>query len=291
MSMNLLDLSKKIEPLTVQLFEAISIAANKLGIPFFIVGATARDMILELGYGISVTRATKDVDIGVRLKTWDEFDGLRRELIRQGDFTETKSTQRLRFQNASPVDIVPFGPISSNKCEIAFPPDQANVMSVVGFEEALRAALVVRFRTAPPLDVLCASPAGLVILKLVAWGDGPVRRRKDAIYISLIVLNYLDLGNYERLVEEHKDLVTSSDFDYERAGARLLGRDVGQLFSEHTRKRVMEIIAYDAGGARYLRLARDMIQPLFATEEPYEDLLEKNMRLLRELEEGIREAS
>ena len=64
---NLLDLSGKIDPLSVALFATLSEAADSLGIPFFVVGATARDMIFELGHGLPSRRATLDKDFGVRV--------------------------------------------------------------------------------------------------------------------------------------------------------------------------------------------------------------------------------
>jgi predicted nucleotidyltransferase len=64
MSKNLLDLSGKIDDLTGGLFVAIASVATSLGIPFFVVGATARDMILSYGYGIQTIRATYDIDFG-----------------------------------------------------------------------------------------------------------------------------------------------------------------------------------------------------------------------------------
>jgi hypothetical protein len=48
---SLLDLSGKIDPASLALYETLSEAAGSLKIPFFVVGATARDLIFELGYG------------------------------------------------------------------------------------------------------------------------------------------------------------------------------------------------------------------------------------------------
>jgi predicted nucleotidyltransferase len=74
---NLLDLSAKIDPRSVALFAAVSEAAGSLGLPFFVVGATARDMIFELGHGFPSKRGTLDRDFGVRVSSWAEFEKLR----------------------------------------------------------------------------------------------------------------------------------------------------------------------------------------------------------------------
>jgi len=64
---NLLDLSGKINPVSLALYETLSDVAGSMGVSFFVVGATARDMIFELGHGLPSKRATKDVDFGVRV--------------------------------------------------------------------------------------------------------------------------------------------------------------------------------------------------------------------------------
>jgi hypothetical protein len=70
MSDTLIDISKKIEPQKAALLAAIDRVATKTGIQFFIVGAAARDFILQTFYGIRPTRATIDVDIGVSVNSW-----------------------------------------------------------------------------------------------------------------------------------------------------------------------------------------------------------------------------
>ncbi len=177
---NLLDLSGKIDPVSVALFATLGGAADFLGVPFFVVGATARDMIFELGHGRPSRRATNDKDFGIRVSTWAEFEKLKKSLLTSGPFKETKEVQRLLYQGELLIDILPFGGIAGAQGEIRWPPDEAAVMSMVGFEDAYRAAVEVRVRARPPLDILVASTPGLAIMKLVAWADHPqekVQRR------------------------------------------------------------------------------------------------------------------
>ena len=83
---NLLDLSGKIDPVSLALFASLSEAAGSLGIPFFVVGTTARDLIFELGYGLPSRRDTKDKDFGVRVASWGEFEKLKESLLTSGQF-------------------------------------------------------------------------------------------------------------------------------------------------------------------------------------------------------------
>jgi len=61
----LLNISQKIDSTFLTIFEALDAAAGEVGIPYFIVGATARDMVLSMGYGIDISRATADIDLGI----------------------------------------------------------------------------------------------------------------------------------------------------------------------------------------------------------------------------------
>jgi len=130
---NLLDLSGKIDPASLALFETLSETAGSLGFPFFVVGATARDLIFEVGHGLPSKRATLDRDFGVRVSGWDEFSNLKKSLLAFGHFKETKETQRLLYRDEILVDILPFGGIADAKGEIRWPPDEDVVMSMVGF--------------------------------------------------------------------------------------------------------------------------------------------------------------
>jgi predicted nucleotidyltransferase len=123
------------------------------------------------------------------------------------------------------IDILPFGDIADAQGEIRWPPDGQVMMSMVGFDDAYRAARQVRVRASPPLDILVASAPGLTIMKLVSWAHRPEDRSRDAVDLAHILEMYLDAdNNYDRLLEAHMDLTEVENFDYVRAGARCLFR-------------------------------------------------------------------
>jgi hypothetical protein len=49
----------------------------------------------------------------------------------------------------------------------------------------------------------------------------------------LILQNYLDAGNSERLYSEAGQLLDNPDFDYERAGSWLAGKDAVETIQKH----------------------------------------------------------
>jgi predicted nucleotidyltransferase len=285
---SLLDLSGKIDPLSQRLFETVNEVAASLGLGFFVVGAAARDMILELGYHQRSKRASLDRDFGIRIASWDEFNRLKDTLLGTGLFKQTTQVQRLMFQGAIEVDIVPFGGIGEDREEIRWPPDEDVVMSTVGFDDAFKAALKVRVKAMPPLDILVASIPGMALLKLISWADHPHSRPKDALDLAFILEHYLDAGNNERFYKENLDLVEVVDFDYVRAGARLLGRDVAKMAKPETLERIGKILAdATAEEGNPSLLVRHMIQKDSGFDDSVGNRYTELFSLLRAFAKGV----
>ena len=82
----LIDLSGKINKTSVSILKEIEEVSTRMHIPFFIVGATACDIILEHQFDISPGRATIDIDIAVLIDGWDKFETLKDRLVHSGRF-------------------------------------------------------------------------------------------------------------------------------------------------------------------------------------------------------------
>ncbi len=266
-------------------FEAIEDVAAARHVRYFVVGATARDMILSHGYGIPIKRATADIDLGVEVASLAEFHALKEGLAATGQFKPTQSTQRLIYKGSVPVDIVPFGPLEHVKKEISWSPNHSVRMNVLGFEDAYRDAQMVRLKSDPALDISFATPAGLAVLKIIAWKDRSPQGGKDAGDLAFLMRNYLDAGNQERLADEHRDLLNDDDFDYERASARLLGRDMAEVMSAETRKVVFEILELETVNPKQYRLVEDMVDNYEVTGDEFE----KCLGHLEALKAGVQE--
>jgi predicted nucleotidyltransferase len=83
-----LNISGKIESSLVDLCAIVAECATQLQIPYLVVGASARDMVLHHGYGAKVQRATTDIDFALQGPSWDAFEALRKELL-ANSFSET----------------------------------------------------------------------------------------------------------------------------------------------------------------------------------------------------------
>jgi predicted nucleotidyltransferase len=284
MKESLLDLSGKIKGFEVELFETVAEVAESLSIPFFVVGAMARDIILSDGYGIETGRATQDIDLGVQVSDWEAYERLGEGLIATGKFKrDKKQAQRLIYNELFFMDVIPFGAIAGPDDCLSWPPKHESIMSTLGFEEAYRTSITIRIRAKPALDIQFVSLPGLALLKIISWNDNQLRSGKDAYDLLLLMRTYLDAGNRDRLWNEEGDLV-GEDFDYVRASSRLLGRDIAAILSQEVKKAVTRILDKETGEQDQYRLVENMMDK-GADSSAFEDALQ----LLEELKAGILE--
>ncbi len=256
----LLDLSGKIEPRIVDAVGAVEAAAERLSIPCLIVGAAARDFLLEYGCGIRSGRATGDVDFGVRVNSWGEFEQLVANLENSGGFKRDKTRpHRMEGPNSLLVDFVPFGPIAGRMQQIFWPPEHFRGMSVQGFESAMDSAIEVLLRANPPLVVRTASLPGLAVLKIISWDDGYPTRGRDAYDLYVIMNSYMETANPERLAAEARDLAGEPIPPLQEIGARLLGRDIASICDESSARVVGIILQREQAEQGAFRLVTDMM--------------------------------
>jgi predicted nucleotidyltransferase len=234
------DLSGKIDQQKIEALLTIKIEADILNIPFFVVGAFARDIILK-HYGIAPRRMTGDIDLGIKIADWTQFDKLIDSLITTGKFFRTKEPQRYIFDSTL-IDIVPFGAIADENLKIGWPPEHKIFMSIVGFKEAFENSIILRLNSDPELDIKVPTLPGLAIMKLISWKEKYPERPKDADDLLLIMQEYEHAGIFDRLYTSEQDLLKEEGFDNQVAGIRLLGRDMAMIVDKDTAKNVRSIL-------------------------------------------------
>jgi predicted nucleotidyltransferase len=281
----LLDLSRKVDPNIVEAVASVSRVAEQFDVPVLIVGAVARDFLLEYACGIGSGRATLDVDFGVRVSSWEEYERVASALEVTEGYVRDK-TRRHRFQspNSTWIDLVPFGPIAGTGQQVIWPPDAQRGMNVEGFESVMTAAVEVLLRTDPRLVVRTASLPGLALLKILSWDDAYPERSRDGYDFYFIMNSYMETANLDRLSTDARDLVEEPISPLQEIGARLLGRDMANISDRSTAARVAEILfrEQDEGGA--LRLVVDMMRAAGSSTGADEALT-----LLRAVETGFTE--
>ncbi len=239
-----LDFSQRTElAVEAQAIAAVSAVALPMDVPLLIVGAFARDLHVRYRFGKDPERVTEDIDLAVAVPSWSAFNTLREGLIASGQFSGQPAVlHSLRHASGLAVDLVPFSGVESAERRIAWPPRGEFVMDVFGFQEAQVTAHPISLPGNVPARLI--SLPALAILKLVTWKDrhfsAPL---KDAHDLMLIVGEYLAFGNVDRLWTEFADWTAEESFDYEDAGARMLGRDMLAVLDRRGVERIGAILA------------------------------------------------
>jgi predicted nucleotidyltransferase len=268
----LFNLSGKIEKPIVDALYLLKRIADSLGIPFFVVGAFSRDLILKHGYCIEPRRKTGDIDLGVEVANWEQFEKLKESLIETGHFCLTPEKHRLRCGIVL-VDILPFGPITDEDKKISWPPEHEIIMSVAGFEEAYKHSITVRVTSDPDLDLKLASLPGLAIMKLISWKEKYPNRKRDAEDLLFIMNKYEEAGNTERLYGEDLSLLQEENFDTKVAGSRLLGRDMAKISDPRTVQILRGILDAETEELSQYKLATHMIREAGMAETKFDEIL------------------
>ena len=280
------NLSGKIDRQTVEALYAIKKVADSLNIPFFVVGASARDFILKHCYGIEPKRMTTDIDLGVEVASWEQFNQLTGALMATGKFSpDDKERQRFCFESVL-IDILPFGSITDENRRTSWPPKHEIFMSMVGFKEAFEYSIMVRLSSDSELDIKLPTLPGLALMKIISWKEKYPERSRDAEDLLLIMRKYEDAGNFERLYNEEQSLLMEEKFDTRMACIRLLGRDMAKISDPDTLRIVRTILDEETGEKSQYRLIIDMLRGTLSTENNFDEILNQLDKLRTGLGEG-----
>lgn len=221
----MLDLSRVPDPLldvVLGVVSAVNESAPELSpSDIMVVGAACRDVLhAALGHTFD-TVATRDLDLGLALSSWDVFKEL-------ADRFPSAGHTGIRYEIAGiPVDLLPFGAVEDPE-GVVDPPTRREPVSVWAFEEIFAASATLELSES--LRVRIPDVAGYAAAKLGAWLDrSEWGETKDASDLALVVYWYAEsLHVQERLydTEAGREALLAEDVDVERAAARLLGADI-----------------------------------------------------------------
>lgn len=218
--------SEKIaNPLLVELLKKLTDSFNRMGREFYVIGATARDIIIRQLIGTTSGRRTKDLDIAIAIPDWSVFDEIKEVLVADGFKKSTDMRQRFYYGEYE-LDIVPYG-VAKDDDNIYWPPEEEIAMSVKGFDEVLSEAITVSIDD--EFDIRVASLHGLFLLKFNAWLDRNIETSKDAEDMSFILSNYF-MANLDRNV--YTEVYDWENFDEYIVGGYWLARDLLLLLTK-----------------------------------------------------------
>ena len=93
-------------------------------------------------HGIKAVRATEDIGLAFALASWSHFEKLRTSLLSSDVFRpHPRGSHKLSYRSDVVVDLIPFGGLENADGTISWPPHGDTVMSVLGFEEALKSSI------------------------------------------------------------------------------------------------------------------------------------------------------
>ena len=226
-----MNISGKIESTHVAVYRDVSNAAKTLDIPFVVVGAAARDLVLHYGYGARIVRATTDIDFGIEIANAAAYESLVALLV-ESRYEKSDMPHRLLSPNGVMVDLVPFGSIATVGGDVLLPPNETHKMNVIGFQEVCDSADLVAIQTKPHIVIPVATPAGVALLKIIAWTDRAANlRKKDASDLAYLMKNYEKIPEIIDIIYDDALVLEHFDWNTALAGAFVLGRDTRAIAS------------------------------------------------------------
>lgn len=247
--------SEKIgNPLLVELLRKLTDSFSKMDKEFYVIGATARDIVMQQLLDTESKRRTKDLDIAIAIPDWETFEQVKQSLIADG-FEKSSDMQQRFFYGDYELDIVPYGVVAKEDDNIYWPPEEVVAMSVKGFDEVLSEAITVSIDD--EFKVKIASLHGLFLLKLNAWLDRNAKTSKDAEDMSFILSNYF-MANLDRKM--HQEVYDWENFDDYIVGGYWLAYDIVALLNKEQLCYYKEVIEGELAKEEESRLINQMIE-------------------------------
>lgn len=247
--------SEKIgNPLLVELLRKLTDSFSKMDKEFYVIGATARDIVMQQLLDTESKRRTRDLDIAMAIPDWDAFEQVKQSLIVDG-FEKSRDMQQRFYYGEYELDIVPYGVVAKDDDNIYWPPDEVVAMSVKGFDEVLSEAITVSIDD--DFKIKIASLHGLFLLKFNAWLDRNAKTSKDAEDMSFIFSNYF-LANLER--EIHQEVYDWENFDDYIVGGYWLAYDIVALLNKEQLCYYKNVIEGELAKEEESRLLNHMLE-------------------------------
>ena len=81
-------------PLLKELLKELNTFFSNLNMDFYVIGATARDIILSNLHGLTPERKTADLDIAIAISGWELFNEVEKKLPQIDGFEKQKQKQK-----------------------------------------------------------------------------------------------------------------------------------------------------------------------------------------------------
>ena len=170
------------------LFATLKRVFDKADVPFYLIGARARDVWFLPEKSI---RITKDINWSVASEEDAIFQEIKRQLIENEHFKETKNPYTLLSPKDMTVDFLPFLEASGKRLGALKEVFERGTEGVMFDDDA---------------TYQVATLPAIVLLKFIAWDDRPEYRLKDLQDIAVILDSYFDRFS-DDIYDNHNDLL------------------------------------------------------------------------------------
>ena len=174
--------------------KALTDCVTSLRLTLYVVGATARDLMMKLLDEYPSKRKTRDLDVAIALSDWSQFENLS-QILQKNHFRKDPANQKFYYEgkkhdNDYEVDVVPFGEIAGEDDTLLWPPEYEKEMSVKCFTEVMNKSMPITIDKLFNINI--ATLAGQFLIKLDAWNDRHTAEynSKDADDMFLILSRY-----------------------------------------------------------------------------------------------------
>ena len=212
--------------------KALSDCTSSIGLKLYVVGATARDIMMKLLDEYPSRRKTRDLDVAIALSDWSQFDNLS-EILQKNHFRKAPANQKFYYEgedhdNDYEVDIVPFGDIAGENETLVWPPEYELEMSVKCFTDVMDHSIAVSINNS--FDVNIATLAGQFFIKLDSYMDRHTKNHKDADDMFFILEKYY-VSKVLDSDEIPDDVILEEDNEIIR-GAQWLASEIKHILSD-----------------------------------------------------------
>lgn len=223
-----IDINKIPDPGIKEIISQLNEALKGFGVEFYLIGA--RDLWLT-AKGMRSLRFTRDIDLAILMNSIDQYDELLDYLIKSKKFIKCKfQVQRIYTSDRKyTIDLLPFGKIEK-KHIVTFKDKEKTRLSTMGLKEVFEKTIIAHFDK--NLEILTASLAGIVILKLIAWDEKPEARNKDIKDFAFILKHYFDLQ--EEMIYEKYNTLFDGSREIDQIAALALGKEMREILKKST---------------------------------------------------------
>ncbi len=195
------------------LFAALKRTFDAANVPFYLIGARARDVWFLPQKNM---RITKDIDWIAASEEAAIFKIIIHQLIEKEHFTPTRNPFTLISPKGMEVDLLPFSENTGRSLE--------------GLREVFeRGTQGVTFDGGVLYQV--ATLPAIVLLKLIAWDDRPDYRVKDLQDIGVILAHYFERFA-DDIYDNHNDLFENRELN--EIAAHVIGRKIRYIIGKST---------------------------------------------------------